>query len=325
MKLLIALLVLLGLPLLDSGYLTNMFIVVMLHALPAIGVSILMGYTGQISLGHAAFYGLGAYVSAAFSVYYGINPWVSIIVAAIIVSAVASYLGWIIFRLRGHYLAVATLGFGFIVSVAFVELRDWTGGPNGLSGIPPLSLFGYEFITDASFYFVAWAAMMLTVWTAHNLVNSPTGLVMRGIAESERAVASLGNDVTGIKRKVLVLSVAYAAVSGGLYAHYIGYISPQPFGIDFSIKLVVIIAIGGFRSIGGVLFATMFVTVITEPLQELGYYDVVTYGLFLVIIITYMPQGLLQAMYGFARSLIASFKFSLKSNSYGSSPNDREI
>ena len=136
---------------------------------------------------------------------------------------------------------------------------------------------------------------------AQNLVNAPIGLIMRGIAESERAVGSLGNDVTAIKRKILVISAAIAAVSGGLYAHYIGYISPQPFGIDFSIKLVVIIAIGGFRSIPGVLFATLFVTVITEPLQQLGYYDVVVYGLFLVIIIAYMPQGLLQGLYGFAR------------------------
>ena len=146
--------------------------------------------------------------------------------------------------------------------------------------------------------------MILTVVMAQNLVNAPVGLVMRGIAESERAVSSLGNDVTGLKRKILVISAVVSAVSGGLYAHYIGYISPQPFAIDFSIKLVVIIAIGGFRSIPGVLLATLFVTVITEPLQELGYYDVVVYGLFLTVIIAYMPQGLLQGAYGFGRRLL---------------------
>ena len=308
MKVLIALAGLVVLPFLESGYLTNLFIVIMLHALPAVGVSLLMGYTGQISLGHAAFYGLGAYVSAAFSVYMGISPWISIILAVIIIGVISSYLGWVIFRLRGHYLAVATLGFGVIVSIAFVELRDWTGGPNGLPGIPPLTAFGYDIASDQSFYFVAWAALMLTVWVAQNLVNAPVGLVMRGIAESERAVASLGNDVNGLKRKILVLSAVFAAVSGGLYAHYIGYISPQPFSIDFSIKLVVIIAIGGFRSIAGVLFATLFVTVITEPLQELGYYDVVVYGLFLVIIIAYMPQGLLQGLYGYGHRMFLSVR-----------------
>ena len=301
MRTLVALGCVAALPLLGSDYLTNLLIIVMLHALPALGVSLLMGYTGQISLGHAAFYGLGAYGAAAFSVHMGLNPWISIVLAVILVGVTSSYLGWVIFRLRGHYLAVATLGFGFIVNIAFVELRDWTGGPNGLPGIPPLEVFGFAFISDRSFFYIAWAVLLVTVLMAQNLVNAPIGLIMRGIAESERAVGSLGNDVTAIKRKILVISAVIAAVSGGLYAHYIGYISPQPFGIDFSIKLVVIIAIGGFRSIPGVLFATLFVTVITEPLQQLGYYDVVVYGLFLVIIIAYMPQGLLQGLYGFAQ------------------------
>ena len=304
MKTLIALMCLLIVPFSGSDYLTNLLIVVMLHALPAIGVSLLMGYTGQISLGHAAFYGLGAHGAAAFSVHMGVNPWISIVFAVILVGVMSSYLGWVIFRLRGHYLAVATLGFGFIVNIAFVELRDWTGGPNGLPGIPPLEIFDLSFHTDQTFFYIAWVAMILTVVMAQNLVNAPVGLVMRGIAESERAVSSLGNDVTGLKRKILVISAVVSAVSGGLYAHYIGYISPQPFAIDFSIKLVVIIAIGGFRSIPGVLLATLFVTVITEPLQELGYYDVVVYGLFLTVIIAYMPQGLLQGAYGFGRRLL---------------------
>ena len=304
MKTLIVLLCVLIMPFVGDDYLTNLLIVVMLHALPAIGVSLLMGYTGQISLGHAAFYGLGAYGAAAFSVHMGLNPWISIVLAVALVGVMSSYLGWVIFRLRGHYLAVATLGFGFIVNIAFVELRDWTGGPNGLPGIPPLEILDISFHTDQTFFFIAWTALFLTVFVAQNLVNAPIGLVIRGIAESERAVGSLGNDVTGLKRKILVISAVVSAISGGLYAHYIGYISPQPFGIDFSIKLVVIIAIGGFRSIPGVLFATLFVTVITEPLQELGYYDVVVYGLFLVIIIAYMPQGLLQGAYGLGRRLL---------------------
>ena len=112
------------LPFLGSDYLTNLLIIVMLHAMPALGVSLLMGYTGQISLGHAAFYGLGAYGAAAFSVHMGLNPWISIVLAVILVGVTSSYLGWVIFRLRGHYLAVATLGFGFIVNIAFV--CDWS-------------------------------------------------------------------------------------------------------------------------------------------------------------------------------------------------------
>lgn len=296
MKLLAALACLAAVPLLGSDYLTNLMVVVMLHAMPALGLALLMGHTGQISLGHAAFYGLGAYGTAALSVHAGVSPWLSIPVIVAVVGVVSSYLGWVIFRLRGHYLAVATLGLGIIVSIAFVELRQWTGGPNGLSGIPPLRIFDFAFSSDTRFFYVAWVVLILLVVAAQNLVRAPIGLLMRGIAESERAVASVGSDVEALKRKILVVSAVYAAIGGALYAHYVGYISPQPFGVDFSIRLVVIIAIGGFVSIPGVLFGVAFVTLIAEPLQDLGYYDVVVYGVLLVAIISFMPQGLLQAI-----------------------------
>jgi branched-chain amino acid transport system permease protein len=307
MKLLAALLCLAVVPLLGSDYLTNLMVVVMLHAMPALGLALLMGHTGQISLGHAAFYGLGAYGTAALSVHAGVSPWLSIPVIVAVVGVVSSYLGWVIFRLRGHYLAVATLGLGVIVSIAFVELRQWTGGPNGLSGIPPLRILDFAFSSDTRFFYVAWVVLILLVVAAQNLVRAPIGLLMRGIAESERAVASVGSDVEALKRKILVISAVYAAIGGALYAHYVGYISPQPFGVDFSIRLVVIIAIGGFVSIPGVLFGVAFVTLIAEPLQDLGYYDVVVYGVLLVAIISFMPQGLLQAVFDASRRFVAAF------------------
>jgi branched-chain amino acid transport system permease protein len=276
-------------------------VIVLLHGMPAIGLALLMGHAGQISLGHAAFYGLGAYGTAALTVHAGFSPWVSIPLVVAIVGVVSSYLGWIIFRLRGHYLAVATLGFGIIVSIALVELRGLTGGPNGLSGIPALQVFDFSLSSDTRFFYVALVVLIFLVLFAQNLARSPTGLLMRGIAESERAVASIGTEVEALKRKIFVISAVYAAIGGALYAHYIGYISPQPFGVDFSIRLVVIIAIGGFTSIPGVLFGVAFLTLISEPLQELGYYDVVVYGVLLVVIITYMPQGLLQATFDLLR------------------------
>ena len=141
-----------------SAYLTNVLIVVALHAVPAVGLSLLMGYTGQISIGHAAFYGLGAYGSGLLAVRAGLDPWLAVPVSAAGVAGLAWGLGWLIFRLRGHHLAVATLGMGIIVYVALVELRGWTGGPNGLPGIPPLHLSGRALDSDFRFYPVAWGA-----------------------------------------------------------------------------------------------------------------------------------------------------------------------
>lgn len=289
-------LVLIGVPLLDSGYATNMAIIVALHALPALGLSLLMGFSGQISLGHAAFYGLGAYGSALLCLRLGLSPWLATPIAVLSTGIAGYCLGRAIFRLRGHHLALATLGLGIVVLIGFVELRGVTGGAIGLSAIPPYRIGALAFDTDENFFFFAWAVCGLAFLAAWNLVDSPAGLAMRGLGDSERGAASVGLDVARLKCQVLALSAMLAALGGALYAHYIGFISPQPFGISFSIRLLVMVAIGGFRSVGGVLAGVAFATLITEPLQEFGYYDVVAFGALLAVITIACPEGLLQAL-----------------------------
>ena len=209
-------------------------------------------------------------------------------------------LGWIIFRLKGHHLAIATLGFGIIVYVAFVELRAFTGGPVGLIGIPPLTLFGASLNSDMVFLPVAAASCLAAIAMATNLVRAPYGYMMRGVADNERAAASVGINPARIKRNILVLSAVFSSVGGSLYAHYIGFISPAPFNVAFSVKLLLMVAVGGFSGVWSVLVGVVFITVITEPLQELGYLDVVVYGLLLVVISIKYPRGLLQALHEMA-------------------------
>jgi branched-chain amino acid transport system permease protein len=288
-------------PLFASPYLTSVAIVVALHALPALALALVMGFAGQISLGHAAFYGLGAYGSALLALRLGLSPWLATPVATAVTGAIAYALGRAIFRLRGHHLALATLGLGIMVSICFVELRGLTGGSIGLSAIPTYALLGLDFASDDTFFFLAWSVVALAFVAAGNLVDSPTGLAIRGLGDSERAVASLGIDAARLKCRILALSAMLAALGGALYAHYIGFISPQPFGVGFSIKLLVMVAIGGFQSIGGVLAGVAFATVVTEPLQDLGYYDVVVFGVLLVVITIFCPAGLLQAVVDGAR------------------------
>jgi branched-chain amino acid transport system permease protein len=282
--------------LLNSGYVANLLVVIGLHTLPALGLALLMGYTGQISLGHAAFYGLGAYGAALLGRHFGLNPWLDIMLAAVIVAAIARWIGALVFRLKGHHLAMATLAFGIIVHIGLVELRDLTGGPNGLTGIPPLTLFGRKLVSDFSVLPVVWGACIAMMVLAQNLVSSPLGLSMRVIAENERVAASVGNDVVLIKRRIMMLSGFMTALGGGLYAHYIGYLSPGPFDVGFSIRLLLIVAVGGFASIWGVLFGVAFITLIGEVLKPLGSYDVIAYGALLITVIVLFPHGLLEGL-----------------------------
>lgn len=288
--------------LLRSDYVTSLLIVIGLQALPAIGLALLTGYTGQISLGHAAFYGLGAYGAALLGRTLGIPAWLDIAAAAALVAFTAWALGWLVFRLKGHHLAMATLAFGIIVQVSFVELREVTGGPNGLMNIAPLTLFGSSLTSDLAVLPVVWAVCAMAIVMAENLIASPTGILMRAIAESDRVAGSLGNDVPAVKRLVMMLSGLFCALGGGLYAHYIGYLSPGPFDVGFSVKLLLMVAVGGFANVWGVLFGVAFITLLGEVLKPLGAYDVIAFGALLVMSVIYCPRGLLHGLSRLAAS-----------------------
>ena len=306
-RFLILALALAGSLLLNSGYFTNLLVVIGLHTLPAIGLALLMGYTGQISLGHAAFYGLGAYGAAVLGRRLGLDPWLDILLAALIVAVIARWIGALVFRLKGHHLAMATLAFGIIVHIGLIELRDLTGGPNGLTGIAPLSIFGHTLRSDFAVFPVVWGACLAMMALAQNLVSSPLGLSMRAIADNERVAASIGTDVAAVKRHIMMLSGFMAALGGGLYAHYIGYLSPGPFDVGFSIRLLLMVAVGGFANIWGVLFGVVFITLVGEILKPLGSYDVIAYGALLITVIIFFPRGLLEGLGG----LLANLKLPL--------------
>jgi len=279
-----------------NGYLTNLFVITALFTLPALGLSLLMGYTGQISLGHAAFVGLGAYGTAIFCKSLGVNPWLAIAMATAFSTLAAWAIGWLVFRLRGHHLAMATLAFGIIIHVATVELKGLTGGQDGLSGVPALSVFGHALNSDAAIFPFAWLVCILGIAVAGNLVRSPAGFAMRAVAESEEVAASIGIAPDRLKRRIMALSGFYAGLGGAIYAHYLGYISPGPFDVGFSVRLLLMVALGGFAGIWSVLFGVFFVVMTSELLKPFGNYDVVIYGVLLVVVMVWCPRGLLDGL-----------------------------
>jgi branched-chain amino acid transport system permease protein len=295
-------LVIAGLPLgVHSRYYQSIAVIIGLHSIAAVGLSLLMGYAGQVSLGHAAFYGMGAYLSGIASTRLGLSPWLAMPMAALVTGCVAAAIGTPIFRLRGHFLAMATLGWGIIVYIVFNELREVTGGPSGLTGIPNFALFGWPLNTDARYYYLVWAFALGVIFLSRNIVDSRVGRALRAIHGSEGAAAALGVNTVRYKLAVFTLSAVYASLAGSLYAHYLLFVNPPPFSFKFSIELLVMVMIGGLAHIWGALFGTALITILGESLRATipllmghasGEYEIIAFGLILVATMIALPEGL---------------------------------
>ena len=264
-----------------------------IYSLITIGLSLLMGYTGQISLGQAAFYGIGAYVSAILTATYGLNPWLCMVIGMIVAAVVAVLVGVPALKLRGHYLAMATLAFGIIVFIVFNEEVDWTGGPDGMSGIPGLSLFGFEFDSTEKYYYLVWffvfAAFIFTI----NVIQSRAGRALRAIHVSPAASSAMGVDVARFKIMIFVYAAILGSLAGSLYAHYLNFINPSTFDLFFSIKLLIMIALGGMHEIWGAIIGAILITFLSfEWLHFFEEFEVIVYGIILLLVIIFLPHGL---------------------------------
>lgn len=282
-----------------NAYHLSVLILIGTYAIIAIGLSLLMGYAGQISLGHAAFYGLGAYASAIGTTRFGLDPWLCIILGIVLTAAVAYLVGRPTLQLRGHYLAMATLGIGIIVQIIFKQGGDFTGGFSGIAGIPRLGIGPLVFDTDQKFCYLVWPLVIVGLLLASNVVNSRVGRALRAIHDSEVAARSCGVHVSALKLNIFVLSAVFASVAGSLYAHNITFISPDPFGLHFSIMLVIMVIIGGSRSLWGALSGAAIITVLGQALLKLSEkipaisgLDSVFFGAILIIAVMFIPGGL---------------------------------
>ena len=264
-----------------------------IYCLITIGISLLMGYAGQISLGQAAFYGIGAYVSGILTATYGLNPWLCMIIGMAVAAVVAVVIGVPSLKLRGHYLAMATLAFGIIVFIVFNEEVNWTGGPDGMSGIPGLSVFGFEFNSIEKYYYLVWFFVFAVFIFTINVIQSRTGRALRAIHASEAASHAMGVDVSRFKIMVFVYSAILAALAGSLYAHYINFINPSTFDLFFSIKLLIMIALGGMHEIWGAIIGAFLITFLSfEWLHFFEEFEVIVYGIILLLVIIFLPHGL---------------------------------
>ncbi len=281
-----------AIPWVFNPYYTSVAIVIGIHTIITVGLCLLMGYTGQISLGQAAFYGTGAYTSAILSRKLGLSPWLAMAVAAAMTGFFAYLIGKPVLRLRGNYLAMATLGMGIMMYIVFRE-ADWlTEGQRGILDIPYLSIGGFSFDTDRKYYYLVWFFTLLTLIISQNIVNSRTGRALRAIRDSEMAAESIGINVPELKVKVFALSAIYASIAGSLYAHFIRYVAPQLFDFLFSVHLLLMAVVGGLASIWGAIFGTTAISFLGDALHGFGDLESIVFGFILMAIIIFMPRGL---------------------------------
>jgi branched-chain amino acid transport system permease protein len=278
-----------------NDYFYEVAILVGLNAIVCVGLNLLIGYAGQISLGHAGFYALGGYGSAILSSRFGWPSAASLVAATLAVGALAYVVGRPTLRLKGHYLAMATLGLGVIVSIVLTTEDRFTGGPDGMA-VPPLALLGVALQGERVWYAVVALALLLAVWLALNLIDSSAGRALRALHGSETAARVLGIDAARHKLRVFVISALFAAFAGALTAHYAGFITPAKASFMHSVELVIMVVFGGMASVFGAVVGAAVLTTLPQLLTVLKDYEMMAFGAVLVATLVFFPQGIVPTL-----------------------------
>lgn len=278
-----------------STYYYRVAALVYVFAFAAIGLNLLMGFAGQVSLGHAGFMGVGAYSVAIGPTHVGLPSWLSLFVGAALSACVAFLVGRPILRLRGHYLAVATLGFGLLLAIVFNNEAAWTGGPDGMS-VSRLVLFNWAVRGSQTWYWVSGASLLVGAAFACNLIDSPAGRAMRAIHDSEMAARTLGIDVARTKLVVFVISAIYASIAGSYLAIFNGHITPDVAGFLRSIELVAMVVLGGMGSVAGSLVGAAVLVVLPQALTFLHDYEHLVLGLVLMGVMIFLRNGVVPSI-----------------------------
>jgi len=280
---------------LANNYTYEIAIMVGLNAIVCVGLNLLIGYAGQISLGHAGFFGLGAYGSAILAAQFGFPPLLSLPLSVAAVAAIAWLVGKPVLRLKGHYLAMATLGMGIIVSVVLANEDRITGGPDGMA-VPPVKIGEWAISGEGTWYWIVGGTLIATVWLAQNLIDSPRGRAWRALHGSEVAAAAAGIDPARHKLAAFVISAALAAFAGALTAHYSGFITPSKASFLHSIELVTMVVFGGMASTFGAVVGAAVLTTLPQLLTVFKEYEMVLLGAVMMLTMIFMPRGLVPTL-----------------------------
>lgn len=286
-------------PFLVGAHLVTQLTFILIFALTGLGYQILLGYTGLLSLGQAGFVAIGAY-ACVFLEKQGVHFFAALPAAALICALVGAVLGVPVLRLRGLYLAVATMALGFIILQVTARWTAVTGGNSGMS-VPRIEAFGLVLSRDVPFYFVCLSIFLVALWLVANILRSPTGRALAAVRDSDIAAQSMGIDVAWTKTKAFALSAFFTGLAGGLLAHRLSYISPEQFGLHLSIELLLLVLIGGLASLRGAVFGAAFIVLMPDVLASIERVlpggsqpalQPLAFGLLLILVMIFEPRGI---------------------------------
>lgn len=300
----VALVVLLIPLVVGANFHIRMVTMVFIFSIAVLGLNLLMGYAGQVSLGHAGFFILGAYSVVLGPSQFGLNPWVSLVGGIVLTSVLAFIIGRPILRLSGYHLAMATLAFGAIVYMLMTNEVDLTGGPDGMP-VPRANLAAFGLSHLMSWYWITGAFLVLSMFMLANLLSSPTGRALRALHDSEVAAGVLGIDVARAKLIAFVISAALAALAGASLALLDGHITPAAGGILRSIELLTMAVVGGLGSLIGSIIGAAFLVLLPQLLTGFHDYEHAVLGLLLVTIMVILPRGIVPSLNALVRRWLA--------------------
>jgi branched-chain amino acid transport system permease protein len=291
--LLIGLLFLIVFPLVfPNDYLTHILVVAEINIILVLSLNLIAGFAGQVSMGHAAFFGIGAYASGLLSLN-GVPVWIAILIAALISAIFGLLIGYPMLRLKGHFFAIATLGFGEIVHLILNNWVDFTRGPMGLSGIPkPEAILTFDFSSKTHYYYFLFIFVAFSIYLSLRIKNSKMGRALLAIRTDEITARSMGINVAYYKVVAFGWSAAIAGIAGACYAHFLLFLSPETFKLATSINILLMLLIGGIGSIAGSVLGGLFVTVLSEYLRAFAEYQMLIYGVLIVVVVVFAPKGL---------------------------------
>lgn len=266
----------------------------LINAIMAMSLTLLLGTTGQLSLGHAAFYALGAYVSANLCAHWAWSPYMSIPVAMLVVGAFGFGVARLFLRLSGYYLAVATLGVGILLGIVLRNEQKISGGPDGMP-VVALEWFGSA-LSERTWYWVFLTILVIIYAGSRNLLKSPAGRALRSLHDADIAAQTCGVDTDAYKVKVFVLSCALAGLMGALYAHYTSFITPAATSIVRSLEYVMMVVIGGIGSLAGAVVGAVIVTLLPQILSGMEQYETLLVGSILLGSILLLPSGIIPTL-----------------------------